>query len=94
MALNDDSINTDDSGLISGEKLAIILGTEGDGLVAGTIADCDCTVRIPTSHGVDSLNVVAASTVTLWQLERRQGIDRMRRGRKIWLIIHRKNIFF
>ena len=68
MALNDDSVSIDDSGLMSEEKLAIILGTEGDGLAAGTIAGCDYTVRIPMSHGVDSLNVAAASAVAFWQL--------------------------
>lgn len=71
MALNDDSFSIDDSGLMSEEKLAIILGTEGDGLAAGTIAGCDYTVRIPMSHGVDSLNVAAASAVAFWQLGRR-----------------------
>ena len=71
MALNDDSVSIDDSGLMSEEKLAIILGTEGDGLAAGTIAGCDYTVRIPMSHGVDSLNVAAASAVVFWQLGRR-----------------------
>ena len=71
MALNDDSVSIDDAGLMSEEKLAIILGTEGDGLAAGTIADCDYTVRIPMSHGVDSLNVAAASAVAFWQLGRR-----------------------
>ena len=50
------------------EKLAVILGTEGDGLAATTIADCDYTVRIPMSHGVDSLNVAAASAVAFWEL--------------------------
>ena len=70
MALNDDSVSIDDSGLMSEEKLAIILGTEGDGLAAGTIAGCDYTVRIPMSHGVDSLNVAAASAVAFWQLGR------------------------
>ena len=71
MALNDDSVSIDDSGLMSEEKLDIILGTEGDGLAAGTIAGCDYTVRIPMSHGVDSLNVAAASAVAFWQLGRR-----------------------
>ena len=71
MALNDDSVSIDDSGLMSEEKLAIILGTEGDGLAAGTIAGCDYTVRIPMSHGVDSLNVAAASAVAFWPLGRR-----------------------
>ena len=72
MALNDDSVSIDDSGLMSEEKLAIILGTEGDGLAAGTIAGCDYTVRIPMSHGVDSLNVAAASAIAFWQLGRRK----------------------
>ena len=71
MALNDDSVSIDDSGLMSEEKLAIILGTEGDGLAAGTIAGCDYTVRIPMSHGVDSLNVAAESAIVFWQLGRR-----------------------
>ena len=71
MALNDDSVSIDDSVLMSEEKLAIILGTEGDGLAAGTIAGCDYTVRIPMSHGVDSLNVAAASAIAFWQLGRR-----------------------
>ena len=53
------------------EKLAIVLGTEGDGLADETIADCDDTVCIPMSHGVDSLNVAAASAVAFWQLRAR-----------------------
>ena len=57
--------------LLQEEKLAIVLGTEGDGLAAGTIADCDYTVCIPMSHGVDSLNVAAASAVAFWQLGNR-----------------------
>lgn len=68
MALSDDSIPIDDPALLSEEKLAIVLGTEGDGLAGYTIADCDYTVRIPMSHGVDSLNVAAASAVAFWQL--------------------------
>ena len=71
MALSDDSVSIDDSVLLSEEKLAIILGTEGDGLAAKTIADCDYTVKIPMSHDVDSLNVAAASAVAFWQLGRR-----------------------
>ena len=70
MALSDDSIRIDDPKLLSEEKLAIVLGTEGDGLAAGTIADCDYTVKIPMSHNVDSLNVAAASAVAFWQLGR------------------------
>jgi tRNA G18 (ribose-2'-O)-methylase SpoU len=70
MALSDDSVCIDDRQIMSEEKLAIILGTEGDGLAAETIADCDYTVKIPMSHGVDSLNVAAASAVAFWQLGR------------------------
>lgn len=68
MALTDDSISIDDEILNREEKLAIVLGTEGDGLAGITIADCDYTVRIPMFHGVDSLNVAAASAVAFWQL--------------------------
>lgn len=68
MALRDDSVSIDDPRLMAEEKLAIVLGTEGDGLAADTIANCDYTVRIPMSHGVDSLNVAAASAVAFWQL--------------------------
>ncbi len=68
MALNDNAISIDDPRLLAEVKLAIVLGTEGDGLSDGTIADCDYIVRIPMSHGVDSLNVAAASAVAFWQL--------------------------
>ena len=68
MALSDDSISIDDPILSQADKLAIILGSEGDGLTERTIADCDYTVRIPMYHGVDSLNVAAASAVAFWQL--------------------------
>ena len=68
MALRDDSLSVDDPRLAAEERLAIVLGTEGEGLADGTIADCDHTVRIPMSHGVDSLNVAAASAVAFWQL--------------------------
>ena len=68
MALSDDSVSIRDPRLGDVEKLAIVLGTEGDGLASKTIADCDYTVRIPMSHGVDSLNVAAASAVAFWQL--------------------------
>ena len=68
MALSDDSVTIRDSRLLAEEKLAIILGTEGDGLADETIAQCDYTVRIPMSHGVDSLNVAAASAVAFYQL--------------------------
>ncbi|MGN1168171.1 MAG: TrmH family RNA methyltransferase [Lachnospiraceae bacterium] len=71
LALNDNSIRIDNPKLLAEEKLAIILGTEGDGLAADTIADCDYTVKIPMSHGVDSLNVAAASAVAFWQLGNR-----------------------
>lgn len=71
MALNENSIPIDDPQLMKEEKLAIVLGTEGDGLAPETISDCDYTVRIPMSHGVDSLNVAAASAVAFWQLGRR-----------------------
>ena len=70
MALRDDSCSVDDPLLLSQDKLAVVLGTEGDGLADRTIADCDFTVRIPMSHGVDSLNVAAASAVAFWQLGR------------------------
>ena len=72
MALRDDSVGIDDKALRSEEKLAVILGTEGDGLASQTIADCDYTVKIPMSHGVDSLNVAAASAVAFWELGHRQ----------------------
>lgn len=68
MALRDDSFSIDDPQLHAEEKLAIVLGTEGDGLASDTIADCDYTVKIPMSHGVDSLNVAAASAVAFWEL--------------------------
>ena len=68
MALSDRSVSIDDEQLAREPKLAIVLGTEGDGLAAGTIASCDYTVKIPMSHGVDSLNVAAASAVAFWQL--------------------------
>lgn len=70
MALRDDCVGIDDKRLAAEEKLAIILGTEGDGLADVTIADCDYTVKIPMSHGVDSLNVAAASAVAFWELGR------------------------
>lgn len=63
MALSNDSVTIRDPRLLAEDKLAIILGTEGDGLAADTIAHCDYTVRIPMSHGIDSLNVAAASAV-------------------------------
>ena len=71
LALKDDSVSIDDPQLVHEEKLAIVLGTEGDGLAANTIADCDYTVKIPMYHGVDSLNVAAASAVAFWEMRRR-----------------------
>jgi len=68
MALSDMAVSVDDPALMAEEKLAIVLGTEGDGLSKQTIADCDYTVCIPMSHEVDSLNVAAASAVAFWQL--------------------------
>ena len=71
MALSDDSISVEDPKLCKVEKLAIVLGTEGDGLSAKTIADCDHVVRIPMREEVDSLNVAAASAVAFWELRAR-----------------------
>ena len=71
MALKEDSASIDDPELMKEDKLAVILGTEGDGLAPETIADCDYTVMIPMSHGVDSLNVAAASAVAFWELGQR-----------------------
>ena len=71
MAFKEDSASIDDPELMKEDKLAVILGTEGDGLAPETIADCDYTVMIPISHGVDSLNVAAASAVAFWQLGKR-----------------------
>lgn len=71
MALTDRSVPIDDEQVMHEERLAIVLGTEGDGLLPETIAKCDYTVRIPMSHGVDSLNVAAASAVAFWQLRAR-----------------------
>ena len=68
MALSDRSVRIDDETLAAEPRLAIIMGTEGDGLSHSTIAACDYTVKIPMSHGVDSLNVAAASAVAFWQL--------------------------
>ena len=71
MALDDNSVSIDDERLSKEDRLAVILGTEGDGLAKTTIARCDYTVRIPMAHGVDSLNVAAASAVAFWQLRAR-----------------------
>ena len=70
MALSDDSVPLDDAGLAAEPKLALVFGTEGDGLAPTTIAACDYTVRIPMQHHVDSLNVAAASAVAFWELRR------------------------
>lgn len=70
MALKEDTLSIEDPRLRSENKLAIVLGTEGDGLASSTIEACDYTVKIPMSHGVDSLNVAAASAVAFWQLSR------------------------
>ena len=71
MALTDASVPIDDPAVAAEKKLAVVLGTEGDGLALRTIADCDYTVRIPMSRGVDSLNVAAASAVAFWELGKR-----------------------
>ena len=71
MALREDSLSIDDPLLRQEEKLAVVLGTEGDGLAQETIARCDFTVKIPMYHGVDSLNVAAASAVAFWELRAR-----------------------
>lgn len=68
MALTDDSVSIDDEELNSVERLAVIMGTEGDGLAKQVIADADYVARIPMAHGVDSLNVAAAAAVAFWQL--------------------------
>lgn len=70
MALSDDSVSLDDPVLNAANKIALIFGTEGDGLARSTVEGCDYTVRIPMAHGVDSLNVAAASAVAFWQLRR------------------------
>jgi len=70
LALSDNSVSIDDPVLASEEKLALILGSEGDGLTQETIASCDYTVKIPMFRGVDSLNVAAASAVAFWQLRK------------------------
>ena len=71
MALTDDSVSIEDPALQAEQKLAIVLGTEGDGLACNTIAGCDYTVKIPMYHGVDSLNVAAASAVAFWELRKK-----------------------
>ena len=71
MALTDQSVPIDDAALMAEPRLAIVMGTEGDGLPATTIAQTDYVVRIPMSHHVDSLNVAAAAAVAFWQLRHR-----------------------
>lgn len=71
MALKEDTYSIDDPALAKVERLAIVLGTEGEGLTDATIAQCDYTVKIPMYHGVDSLNVAAASAVAFWELRKR-----------------------
>ena len=68
MALTDKSVSIDDEALCAEPRLAIVMGTEGDGLAHSTIAQADYVARIPMSHNVDSLNVAAASAVAFWQL--------------------------
>lgn len=72
LALRDNSVSIDDPKLMEEEKLALLLGSEGDGLTDTTIANCDYTVKIPMYHGVDSLNVAAASAVAFWQLRKQK----------------------
>jgi len=71
MALSDNSVSIDDPALMAENKLAVLMGSEGDGLTDETIARCDYTVKIPMYHGVDSLNVAAASAVAFWQLRKK-----------------------
>ena len=76
MALEERSVRIDDPEVLREPRLAVFLGTEGDGLARRTIASCDYTIMIPMSHGVDSLNVAAASAVAFWQLGTRTGVRR------------------
>ena len=76
-ALREDSLDIADPRLTAEPRLAVVLGTEGDGLAESTIAACDCTVRIPMTHGVDSLNVAAASAVAFYQLALLAGLSEM-----------------
>ena len=71
LALKDDTLSIDDPRLLAEEKLAVVLGSEGDGLSDASIDGCDYTVKIPMYHGVDSLNVAAASAVAFWELRTR-----------------------
>lgn len=82
MALKKDSVSLDDVSLRAEEKLAVVLGTEGDGLASDTIAECDYTVMIPMSHGVDSLNISCASAVAFWELGKRDTASNSGKNRK------------
>ncbi|MBR6353099.1 MAG: RNA methyltransferase, partial [Oscillospiraceae bacterium] len=82
MALRDDAVGIDCPQLKGEKKLAVILGTEGDGLAARTIADCDYTVKIPMTHAVDSLNVAAAGAVAFWELGMRDRTQRRGGGER------------
>lgn len=73
MALSSDTLSVDDPVLSAQEKLAVMMGTEGEGLKAETIAACDHTVKIPMQNGVDSLNVASASGIVFWELRKRRG---------------------
>ena len=72
MALTDNSVSIDYPALRDEEKLAVIMGTEGDGLAHDVITEADYVVRIPMAHGVDSLNVAAAAAVAFWELRKRE----------------------
>jgi tRNA G18 (ribose-2'-O)-methylase SpoU len=82
MALCEDSLDVSDPKLLSAQRLAVVLGTEGDGLAKSTIAQCDDTVCIPMAHGVDSLNVAAASAVAFYQLSQRSTVVENHQGRE------------
>jgi tRNA G18 (ribose-2'-O)-methylase SpoU len=82
MALCEDSLDVSDPKLLSAQRLAVVLGTEGDGLAKSTIAQCDDTVCIPMAHGVDSLNVAAASAVAFYQLSQRRTVVENNQGRE------------
>jgi tRNA G18 (ribose-2'-O)-methylase SpoU len=73
MALSESAVPVDDQTLAAEDRLAVVLGTEGDGLAGRTIAECDCSVVIPMFHGVDSLNVAAAGAVAFWALRPGRG---------------------
>ena len=83
LALREDALTIDDPRLRDLEKLAILLGAEGDGLSRRTVANCDHTVRIPMANGVDSLNVAAAGAVAFWQLRYEGAPSRCGEGERI-----------